>query len=97
MHRLFDAVRALSPAGVHFIFSHLVLWPSGRAGLRPCSRLIDLWLAWRGEPFTWAIAPDAVTALLQHHGFSLIDSATPADLAEGTPLQGENLVCCRTP
>lgn len=93
--RLFDQVHALSPAGVQFIFSHLVLWPSGRAGLRPCSRLIDAWLAWRGEPFTWAIASQAVPALLHRHGFTLIDSATPTDLAEGIALQGENLVSCR--
>jgi len=93
--RLFDRVRALSPAGVRFIFSHLVLWPSGRAGLRPCSRAVDAWLAWRGEPFTWAIAPQAVPALLHRHGFTLTDSATPADLAERVTLQGENLVSCR--
>jgi methyltransferase (TIGR00027 family) len=95
VHRLFDQVRALSPSGVQFIFSHLVLWPDGRAGLRPCSRAIDAWLSWRGEPFTWAIAPQAVPALLQRHGFTLTDSATPADLAEGVTLQGENLVSCR--
>jgi methyltransferase (TIGR00027 family) len=98
VHRLFEQVRALSPAGVQFIFSHLVMWPDGRAGLRPCSRAIDTWLAWRGEPFTWAIAPPAVTALLHRHGFSLINSATPADLAGlsgGVTLQGENLISCR--
>ena len=93
--RLFDQARSLSPAGVQFIFSHLVLWPSGRAGLRPCSRAINAWLAWRGEPFTWAIAPQRVPALLHRHGFTLIDSATPADLADGVTLQGENLVSCR--
>jgi methyltransferase (TIGR00027 family) len=95
--RLFDQVRALSPAGVRFVFSHLVQWPTGRVGLRPCSRLVDAWLAWRGEPFTWAIAAPAVPALLRRHGFRLIDSATPADLAEGVTLQGENLVCCGAP
>ena len=51
--------------------------------------------AWRGEPFRSAIAPDAVPALLRRHGFTLISSATPADLAEGVTLQGENLVHCR--
>jgi methyltransferase (TIGR00027 family) len=97
VHRLFDQVRALSPSGVQFIFSHLVLWPDGRAGLRPCSRAIDAWLAWRGEPFTWAIAPQAVPALLQRHGFTLIEGATPSDLAADATLQGENLVSCRAP
>jgi methyltransferase (TIGR00027 family) len=93
--RLFDQVHALSVAGVHFIFTHLVQWPGGRAGLRPCSRAVDAWLAWHGEPFTWAIAPQAVPALLRRHGFALIDSATPADLADNVMLQGENLVSCR--
>ncbi len=93
--RLFGQVHALSPAGMQFVFSHLVQWPSGPAGLRPRSRLIDAWLAWRGEPFTSAIAPQALPALLQRHGFSLIDSATPTDLADGVTLLGENLVHCR--
>ena len=82
------ALRPLGVAAEH-------AYPSGRAGLRPCSRLIDAWLAWRGEPFRSAIAPDAVPALLRRHGFTLISSATPADLAEGVTLQGENLVHCR--
>jgi methyltransferase (TIGR00027 family) len=93
--RLFGQVHMLSPAGVQFVFSHLVQWPSGPAGLRPRSRLIDAWLAWRGEPFTSAIAPHALPALLQRHGFSMIDSATPTDLAAGVTLLGENLVHCR--
>ena len=97
VERLFDQVRALSPAGVHFIFSHLVQWPDGRAGLRPCSRAINAWLRWRGEPFTWAIEPQAVPALLHRHGFTLMASATPADLGDGVTLQGENLIACRTP
>ncbi len=95
VHRLFDQVHALSPAGVRFIFSHLVQWPDGRAGLRPCSRAVELWLRWRGEPFTWALAPQAVPALLQRYGFTLIASATPADLGDGVTLRGENLSCCR--
>ncbi len=93
--RLFGQVHALSSTAVQFVFSHLVQWPSGPAGLRPRSRLIDAWLAWRGEPFTSAIAPQALPALLQRHGFSMIDSATPTDLAEGVTLLGENLVHCR--
>jgi methyltransferase (TIGR00027 family) len=88
--RLFGALHALSPAGVQFVFSHLVRWPNGRAGFRPCSRLVDAWLAWRGEPFTWAIEPQAVAALLAHHRFALVESAMPAGL-----LQGENLLRCR--
>jgi methyltransferase (TIGR00027 family) len=90
--RLFDALHALSPAGdVQLVFSHLVRWPDGRTGFRPCSRLVDAWLAWRGEPFTWAIEPQALPALLSRHRFALIESATPAG-----PFQGEDLVSCRT-
>lgn len=94
VHRLFDELHALSPAGVHFVFSHLVQWPEGRAGFRPCSRLIDAWLAWRGEPFTWALAPAALPALLSQHRFTLIGGAAADALAEGVTLQGENLVHC---
>jgi methyltransferase (TIGR00027 family) len=90
--RLFEALHALSPrAGVQFVFSYLVRWPDGRAGFRPCSRLVDAWLAWRGEPFTWAIEPQALATWLSRHRFALIESASPTGR-----LQGENLVKCRT-
>lgn len=97
VHRLFDEVHTLSPAGVQFVFSHLVQWPDGRAGFRPCSALVDAWLAWRGEPFTWALAPAALPALLSQHGFTLIDGVAGNALAEAATLQGENLVHCRAP
>lgn len=87
--RLFGTLHALSPAGVQFVFSHLVRWPNGRAGFLPCSRWVDAWLAWRGEPFTWAIEPQAVAALLSRHRFARVDSAAPAG-----SLEGENLVHC---
>jgi hypothetical protein len=51
--------------------------------------------AWRGEPFTWALAPAALPALLSQHRFTLIDGAACDALAEGLRLQGENLVHCR--
>jgi methyltransferase (TIGR00027 family) len=97
VHRLFDELHALSPAGVHFVFSHLVQWPDGRAGFRPYSRLVDAWLAWRGEPFTWALAPAALPALLAQHRFTLIDGAAGDALAAGLTLQGENLAHCCAP
>ncbi len=97
VHRLFDELHALSPAGVHFVFSHLVQWPEGRAGFRPSSRLVDAWLAWRGEPFTWSLEPTALPALLTQHRWTPIDGAAGDALADDLTLQGENLVHCRAP
>ncbi len=96
IERLLHEVRALSSHSVHFIFSYIRSWPAGRPGFRPSSRVIDAWLAWREEPFTWATTPDALPDLLRPHGFTLHHHATPPDLAAGVTLQGENLVTCRT-
>lgn len=95
--RLFDALRALRAKRTRVIFSFMTRWPDGSSDFRPRSRLIEIWLAWRNEPFTWAIEPGSVGDFLAAHGFRLVELALTRQLT-GEPaapaLDGENLVLC---
>jgi hypothetical protein len=67
-------------------------WPDGSTGFRPRSRLVKWWLAWQGEPFTWAIEPLAIGEFLAARGFRLQELASTGDLSGSSPpLDGENL------
>jgi methyltransferase (TIGR00027 family) len=92
-----DQLPALSTQPVRVIFSYMVRWPTGRAGFRPASRLIDAWLAWRKEPFLWTLAPSALPAHVAQWGYTMQAHAVPpftptGASAAGGVLQGEQLV-----
>lgn len=61
----------------------------------------ERWLAWREEPFTWAIAPEALADFLAQRGFQLMEMALtqefsrPAKIGASAALDGEHLVVCR--
>ena len=97
--RLFAALRKVSGGRVRLLFSFMSAWPDGRSGFRPHSVLIERWLAWRKEPFTWALPPEAMADFLAAHGFRLVELALTkqfsTSLARGpSTLEGENLVMC---
>jgi len=97
--RLLDALRGLAVERLRFIFSYITRWPDGTIGFHPQSKLIHRWLAWRGEPFTWAIEPGVVREFLARHRFELVEMALAADFSEPSApnralLEGENLVVC---
>jgi hypothetical protein len=76
-------------------------WADGSAGFRPRSWLVERWLAWRNEPFTWAIAPDAMEDFLAKRRFQLVEMALTQEFSTAPPigasgrLDGEHLVVCR--
>ena len=97
--RLFDTLRMGSGGRMRMLFSFMTKWPDGSAGFRPRSWWIERWLAWRGEPFTWAIAPQAMHDFLASHGFGLMEMALTGQFTEpsnphASTLEGENLVMC---
>jgi methyltransferase (TIGR00027 family) len=99
VHALFDALGDCGAGRVRLIFSFMSQWPDGSHGFRPRSKWIETWLKWRGEPFMWALPPQAAAGLLAQHGFALHTLASTADFsppaAPGThALTGENLVLC---
>lgn len=96
---LLGIVRRLGPH-THVIFTFMSRWPGGGSGFRPYSRLIDWWLSWRGEPFTWSMEPDAIQGFLESRGFKLIEMHPgcrwPEDVfPKRDSLDGENLVVCQ--
>ena len=97
--RLFGLLRQLSAKRVRIVFSFMSEWPDGRCGFRPYSWLIERWLAWRNEPFTWAINSRLLAEFLATRGFKMIELATTRDFSESSTakpssLEGENLVVC---
>jgi methyltransferase (TIGR00027 family) len=92
---LFDTLRRMPARRLRIVFSFMTRWPDGGTGFRPRSWLIERWLAWRGEPFSWALSPDAMPAYLHAHGLRLLELATTRQLAPvAAALEGENLVAC---
>ncbi len=92
---------SLSTKRVRIIFSYMVLWPQGRPGFRPASRMIDAWLRWRGEPFAWWQAPEVLQTDLSAQGFECLAHQRPPfgegdsalrGAAATSGLQGENLL-----
>ncbi|MEO8102819.1 MAG: class I SAM-dependent methyltransferase [Betaproteobacteria bacterium] len=97
--RLFETLHRLSTGPICIVFSFMSIWPDGGSGFRPTSRLIERWLAWRREPFTWALDPETMANFLAAHRFRLVEMALTrqfsAPSVTGAPaLEGENLVMC---
>jgi methyltransferase (TIGR00027 family) len=96
---LLKAIRDGARGRTLVIFSFMTRWPDRSCGFRPHSRLVEHWLAWSKEPFTWALAPERMTDFLTNHGFRLVEMALPREFSndprnEEIPLEGENLVVC---
>jgi len=94
--RLFRELLQLPSKRIRVIFSFMTRWPDGGSGFRPHSGLVERWLAWSKEPFTWAIEPEAIADFLAANDFKLIEMAMTREFS-GTPdgtLEGENLVVC---
>jgi methyltransferase (TIGR00027 family) len=93
--RLFAAFRRMSAERLCIIFSFMTRWTDGTTGFRPRSRLVERWLALRGEPFTWSIDPRAIGDFVASRGFRLEELALTRNISdERTVLDGENLVLC---
>ena len=97
--RLFDALHTCSAQRLRVVLSFMTQWPDNRIGFRPYSWLVERWLAWREEPFTWAIAPHAISDFLAARGFRAMEMATTQEFTDevlGSALEGENLVWCES-
>ena len=97
--RLFDTLSNLPGERIRILFSFMTKWPDGRSGFRPHSWLIERWLAWRNEPFNWALDPQAIQDFLAAHRFRLVDMAqtkqfSAQSVSRTSMLEGENLVVC---
>ena len=100
MYMPLDAVRALfaqmaaAAPRSQVAFTWLEPLANGRPGFRRPSRLIDIWLRWRGEPFLSGKARTGLASFLDGIGFVLQRVDASGDLLEGAevteqPIEGE--------
>ncbi len=88
IERLMQRLAAAPAQRLRLVFSFMAQWEDGSIGFRPRSWLVDRWMAWRGEPFAWAIEPGRIANMLAPYRFQ-VHELVPAGV-----LEGENLVAC---
>ncbi|MEK7468471.1 MAG: class I SAM-dependent methyltransferase [Planctomycetota bacterium] len=90
---LMRAVAELPVPRVQFAMTHM----DGPAGFTPHSRLVDLWLRFRSEPFRWSASDAEVRAMLEQCGWRVMrqvrgeEIARELGLSEARELKGENI------
>jgi len=67
----------LMAAGSIFLFDYLIPSAIDGTSRSRTARLALLYAKYSGEPYTFGLDPDGVAPLLQQHGMTLIDQATP--------------------
>lgn len=98
VNELLQALAEAPAPQLRLVFSFMSCWPDGSQGFRPRSAWIERWLAWRREPFLWALEPSQVQDWLAQRGYKLQTQATTAQFTPGWQpgaLEGENLVVCQ--
>lgn len=68
---VFDSIRAAVEADVRVAFTFMEPQGQGRIAFRGQSRIVDLWLRWRDEPFRWGIRREELGSFLAEQGFDL--------------------------
>lgn len=62
------------------LFTFMEPGNDGKVSFRNATWLLDSWLWWRGEPFTWGIRRGELPAYLQERGLTLLELAGPQTL-----------------
>jgi len=74
---IFKFLREHTDQHSRFLFTFMEPTDDGKISFRNATRLLDAWLRWRGEPFTWGVRREALSSYLHERGFSLQQLATP--------------------
>jgi methyltransferase (TIGR00027 family) len=94
VNALLANLRALPVERSRMIVSYMSRRADGRAGFTPHSRVIDLWLRLRNEPFRWSRTQEQMTEWMESAGFSCLSHATGPEMAgpdsSNRALEGEN-------
>lgn len=69
---LFRELAAFSAPGSHFAFTFMEARENRPLGFANASPIINAWLRWRGEPFHWGLARNAVNDFLRALGWRLL-------------------------
>ncbi len=87
---LFKSVHNLCGTGSYFIFTYMEKRQNGSLQFYPATKLADIWLAWKNEPFKWGIENSKLESFLQQRGFKLSKLTTSKELKESLPLKLQN-------
>ena len=74
---IFRFLREHTAQHSRFLFTFMEPTDDGKISFRNATWLLDTWLRWRGEPFTWGVRREALSSYLHERGFSLQQLATP--------------------
>jgi len=74
---IFKFLRKHTDQRSRFLFTFMEPTGDGKISFHNATRLLDPWLRWRGEPFTWGMRREALSSYLHEGGFSLQQLATP--------------------
>jgi methyltransferase (TIGR00027 family) len=74
---IFKFLREHTDQRSRFLFTFMEPRGDGKISFHNATRLLDSWLRWRGEPFTWGVRREALSSYLHEGGFSLQQLATP--------------------
>lgn len=92
LQNLLGNLQTLPVASSRVIASYMCQRADGKASFTPRSRLIDLWLRLRQEPFCWSRTPEQMQQWLADTGFSCLAHATGPEMAGGQSIEGENFL-----
>jgi methyltransferase (TIGR00027 family) len=70
---LFTSLRRTSGARVRIAFTFMEPQEGGRIAFGGQTRLVDLWLKWRGEPFKWGIKRGDIKSYLALQNYSVLE------------------------
>jgi len=73
---IFRFLREHTDQRSRFLFTFMEPTDDGKISFHNATRLLDSWLRWRGEPFTWGMRREALSSYLHEAGFSLQQLAT---------------------
>jgi methyltransferase (TIGR00027 family) len=82
---LFRQMAAVAPQS-QVAFTWFEPLENGRPGFRPRSRLVDIWLRWRGEPFLSSMPRTELAGFLSGSGFLLQELSASSDLVGSSPV-----------
>lgn len=101
---LFAFIREQRGLPPRFVYTFMEPDEKGRTNFRNSTRLVQLWLHFRKEPFKWGIDQNEMSEFLRARGFSMREMATPETFRElylrphglsGVVLaEGENICVC---
>ena len=98
---IFQFLRQHTNQRSRFLFTFMESRPNGTTSFHNATWLLNIWLKWRGEPFTWGIRRDALGSFLRDRDFALRELTTSESLhsrhcnAESTspPIAVGELMC----